>query len=300
MSRTCRVNRTLTNSIALVLGALGLLANSLALASAPANTPLNPALVAAQWPASWIASASVPGGDPGVFYFRREITLSSVPAHFWVHISADNRFLLHVNGKYAAEGPARGDLFHWRFETVDLAPLLQPGTERSRCHRLELRRTRSRSPDEQSHRIPDARGYRGGGCGEHWQGLAGPAGDWSRRPGARRCRGVLRRGSRPKRSMGACSIGPGISPEPTLPVGRLRACWTVLRRARPRIHPVIGNSFRIHFHQWSIDSSMQVFPFVRRGCRPLRHFPPRPWRFRPTRTLPCSLTIALSKPLTRN
>jgi hypothetical protein len=42
-------------------------------------------------------------------------------------VSADNRFLLHVNGKYAAEGPARGDLFHWRFETVDLARLLQPG-----------------------------------------------------------------------------------------------------------------------------------------------------------------------------
>ena len=127
MSRTCRVNRTLTNSIALVLGALWLLGNSLALASAPANTPLNPALIAAHWPASWIASANVPGGVPGVFYFRREISLSSVPSHFWVHVSADNRFLLHVNGKYAAEGPARGDLFHWRFETVDLAPLLQPG-----------------------------------------------------------------------------------------------------------------------------------------------------------------------------
>jgi hypothetical protein len=55
------------------------------------------------------------------------MSLSSVPAHFWVHVSADNRFILHVNGKYAAEGPARGDLFHWRFKTVDLAPLLQPG-----------------------------------------------------------------------------------------------------------------------------------------------------------------------------
>ena len=120
MSRTCRVNRTLTHSLALVLGALWLLGHSLALASAPANPPLNPALIAAHWPASWIASANVPGGVPGVFYFRREISLSSVPPHFWVHVSADNRFLLHVNGKYAGEGPARGDLFHWRFETVIL------------------------------------------------------------------------------------------------------------------------------------------------------------------------------------
>jgi len=127
MNRTCRVSRNCTNLIALSLGALGLLGSSLGLASAPSTTPLNHTLAAARWRASWIASASVPGGLAGVFYFRREISLQTVPAHFWVHVSGDNRFLLHVNGKYAAEGPARGDLFHWRFETVDLAPLLQPG-----------------------------------------------------------------------------------------------------------------------------------------------------------------------------
>jgi len=32
-----------------------------------------------------------------------------------------------VNGKYVAEGPARGDLFHWRFETIDLVPYLKSG-----------------------------------------------------------------------------------------------------------------------------------------------------------------------------
>jgi len=127
MTKTCRVNRKMAHRIALVLAVLLLLGNSLDPASAPPDTPLNPALIAAHWPASWIAGPNVPGGVPGVFYFRREISLSSVPAHFCVHVSADNRFLLHVNGKYAAEGPARGDLFHWRFETVDLAPMLQPG-----------------------------------------------------------------------------------------------------------------------------------------------------------------------------
>lgn len=91
------------------------------------GAPLNPELMAARWPASWIACPNVPGEDPGVFYFKREVVLSAIPAHFWVHVSADNRFLLHINGKYMAEGPARGDLFHWRFETVDLSPFLQPG-----------------------------------------------------------------------------------------------------------------------------------------------------------------------------
>src|ERR1700731_3395609 len=95
--------------------------------TAPAQHTLNPKLVASKWHASWIACPDAPEKDAGVYYFRKEITLPQVPEHFWVHVSADNRFLLHVNGSYAGEGPARGDLFHWRFETVDLAPLLRPG-----------------------------------------------------------------------------------------------------------------------------------------------------------------------------
>lgn len=91
------------------------------------SRPLNPSLVASEWPAEWIACPDAPRKDAGVFYFRKELNLAAVPAHYWVHVSADNQFLLHVNGKFAGEGPARGDLFHWRFETIDLAPLLQPG-----------------------------------------------------------------------------------------------------------------------------------------------------------------------------
>ena len=91
------------------------------------SSPLNPALVAGVWPAEWIACPDAPQKDAGVFYFRKELNIASLPAHYWVHVSADNQFLLHVNGKFAGEGPARGDLFHWRFETIDLAPLLHPG-----------------------------------------------------------------------------------------------------------------------------------------------------------------------------
>jgi len=109
------------------VGVVAVLGSWVALAGAQTK-PLNPALVAAKWPASWIASPSAGAKAPGVFYFRKEITLASAPEHYWVHVSADNRYLLHVNGRYAAEGPARGDLFHWRFETVDLAPWLHAGT----------------------------------------------------------------------------------------------------------------------------------------------------------------------------
>ncbi|MGC2163752.1 MAG: alpha-L-rhamnosidase C-terminal domain-containing protein [Silvibacterium sp.] len=96
-------------------------------AAAQTARPLHRDLIAAQWPAFWIASRTALPQAPGVFYFRKELMLATVPGHYWVHVSADNRYVLHVNGQYAAEGPARGDLFHWRFETVDLAPLLHPG-----------------------------------------------------------------------------------------------------------------------------------------------------------------------------
>jgi hypothetical protein len=94
---------------------------------AQSNPPLNPALDASLWQAAWIACPDAPVEDFGVFYFRKELTLNAVPDHFWVHVSADNRYQLHVNGVYVGEGPARGDLFHWRFETVDLAPYLHSG-----------------------------------------------------------------------------------------------------------------------------------------------------------------------------
>ena len=45
----------------------------------------------------------------------------------WSRVSADNRFILYVNGKRVGDGPARGDLTHWRYERFDLAPYLQQG-----------------------------------------------------------------------------------------------------------------------------------------------------------------------------
>ncbi|PYP99355.1 MAG: hypothetical protein DMF83_30885, partial [Acidobacteria bacterium] len=79
------------------------------------------------WTARWI---SVPDASPagyGVYHFRRRFRVDPVPAAFVVHVSADNRYELYANGARVASGPARGDLFHWRYETVDLAPFLRPG-----------------------------------------------------------------------------------------------------------------------------------------------------------------------------
>src|SRR5256885_6721934 len=78
-------------------------------------------------PANWIAPAKVPGDSFTVFHVRRSFVLEKAPARFVVHVSADNRYRLYVNGVQVSSGPQRSDLMHWRYETVDLAPRLRAG-----------------------------------------------------------------------------------------------------------------------------------------------------------------------------
>ncbi|WPV01935.1 alpha-rhamnosidase [Mucilaginibacter sp. cycad4] len=79
------------------------------------------------WQASWICSSADPGKEYGVYYFRKKIELITKPEAFMVKVSADNRYKLYVNGTLVSIGPARGDLFYWNYETVDLAPYLSRG-----------------------------------------------------------------------------------------------------------------------------------------------------------------------------
>ena len=79
------------------------------------------------WSASWITHPTAPLREPIVLHFRRPLKLGAVPANYVVRVSADNRFILFVNGTRVGDGPARGDLGHWRYERFDLAPLLKAG-----------------------------------------------------------------------------------------------------------------------------------------------------------------------------
>ena len=90
--------------------------------------PAHAAVLSQPWHAQWIAAPDDPGTSAGVFHFRKTITLPARPVHFVVRVSADNRYRLQVNGVEVSSGPARGDLMHWRYETVDLAPWLKAGT----------------------------------------------------------------------------------------------------------------------------------------------------------------------------
>ena len=78
-------------------------------------------------PAHWIAPAKIPADSFTVFHARRAFTLEKSPARFLVHVSADNRYRLYVNGGQVSSGPHRSDVSHWRSETIDIAPQLHPG-----------------------------------------------------------------------------------------------------------------------------------------------------------------------------
>ena len=88
---------------------------------------MNPELLAGRWKAQWITAPDASRREAGVFHFRKAFNLDTVPPRFIVHACGDQRYQLFVNGQRVAEGPARGDLNHWRFETLDIAPRLHAG-----------------------------------------------------------------------------------------------------------------------------------------------------------------------------
>ena len=75
----------------------------------------------------WITHGDAGIRSPIVLEFRREWSLDRVPRKLPVTVTADNRFILRVNGKRVASGPSTGTLKSWRYTTIDLAPFLQKG-----------------------------------------------------------------------------------------------------------------------------------------------------------------------------
>ncbi|MGH9402841.1 MAG: alpha-L-rhamnosidase C-terminal domain-containing protein, partial [Terriglobia bacterium] len=99
-----------------------------AVQSRTASVPqLEPTILNHVWSAYWITCPGAPEREFGVYFFRKDFSLAAAPRHFVIHASADNRYQLYVNGARVLEGPAKGDLFHWRFETLDIARYLHPG-----------------------------------------------------------------------------------------------------------------------------------------------------------------------------
>jgi alpha-L-rhamnosidase len=94
----------------------------------PVLKAANPELLTRAWSAHWISVPDTSPFDYGVYHFRRTFDLAAAPSSFLIHVTADNRYKLYVNGEFVSLGPARGDLHHWRYESVDIARQLKSGS----------------------------------------------------------------------------------------------------------------------------------------------------------------------------
>ncbi len=94
-----------------------------------AGQDVNPELLSKKWKAQWITHVTClyAPKDQGIFYFRKSFNLDKKHKSFIIHVSADNRYKLYVNGNYIGNGPAYGDILNWRFDTYDIAKYLKEG-----------------------------------------------------------------------------------------------------------------------------------------------------------------------------
>jgi len=77
-----------------------------------------------RWPAKWINHSQADGTSAVVLAFKRTFSVDK-PTTVRVHVAADERYELFLDGQRIGRGPERGDRFNWFFETYDL--VFQPG-----------------------------------------------------------------------------------------------------------------------------------------------------------------------------
>jgi alpha-L-rhamnosidase len=77
--------------------------------------------------AAWIWSDLVTRPYHQVVCFRRGFELAAMPKAAQLHVTADSRYELFVNGQWLGFGPVRSWLSPWPVDTYDIGHLLQPG-----------------------------------------------------------------------------------------------------------------------------------------------------------------------------
>ena len=83
-----------------------------------------------RWQARWIwdtGETHSPGERNKVVLFRRLFHLSTKPSAALLHITADSRYGLFLNGKRLGTGPARAFHFHYEYDTYEITEHLIPG-----------------------------------------------------------------------------------------------------------------------------------------------------------------------------
>lgn len=84
----------------------------------PFRKPSAEAFDSGQWPCQWIALTPSPP-RPFVAAYKLDFACAHAQAAR-IHVSADERYELFLDGQRIGRGPQRGDILHWSYETYDL------------------------------------------------------------------------------------------------------------------------------------------------------------------------------------
>ncbi len=77
--------------------------------------------------AQWIWPDHAPYMQNTYAHYRRDFQLRRVPSKAPFHITADQSYMLYVNGRYVGRGPARGYQRSWPYDSYDIAAYLTTG-----------------------------------------------------------------------------------------------------------------------------------------------------------------------------
>ena len=80
---------------------------------------------AIEWHGQWIWAGDALPVRNAFVRFRRNFDYNGGAA--WLHLTADSRYTLFLNGKRLGQGPVRAWPNHWRYDSYDLAPDLSDG-----------------------------------------------------------------------------------------------------------------------------------------------------------------------------
>lgn len=88
--------------------------------------------------AQWITHPAHRYSENGFYLFRHTFTLRDTPVRAELHITAEARYKLYVNGKRVAFGPCRSSGKERYYDTIDIEPYLQTGENTLLCRVLCL------------------------------------------------------------------------------------------------------------------------------------------------------------------
>jgi len=80
-----------------------------------------------RWNARWIWAPGDPKAPNSYYYFRKEFTLDGPPAATRLHITADTRYQLFINGRLVGRGAPQSQPFFQYYDTHDVDEYLREG-----------------------------------------------------------------------------------------------------------------------------------------------------------------------------